>query len=53
MSDKYTMNEQKTSNTNEKPVERKPNEQVGFYFSGGVIIRDPKTGEVLVNKRTE
>lgn len=53
MSDKYTMNNQKTDGTNNQTPERQPNEQAGFYFSGGVIIKDPQTGEVLVAKRTE
>lgn len=53
MSDKYTMNNQPIADTNNVQPDRKPNEQAGFYFSGGVVIRDPQTGEVLVNKRTE
>lgn len=34
-------------------VERTPNEQFGFYFSGVVKITDPQTGEILVTKRTD
>jgi len=34
----------------EKTV-RKPNEQVGFYFSSGIKITDPNTKEVLVQMR--
>ena len=38
-------------NTNTKPVEKKPNEKYGFYFSSSVKIFDPITNEVLVQKR--
>lgn len=32
-------------------VEKKPNEQAGFYFSSHFKIFDPNTKEVLVQKR--
>ena len=32
-------------------AEKKPNEQVGFYFSSGIKITDPNTKEVLVQMR--
>jgi hypothetical protein len=34
-----------------KPVEPKPNENVGFYFSTHVKITDPNTKEVLLQTR--
>jgi hypothetical protein len=34
-------------------VEKKPNENVGFYFSSGIKISDPETGKVLVQKRCD
>jgi hypothetical protein len=36
--------------TQEKP-ERKPDEHAGFIFSSAIKIFDPKTSEVLVQKR--
>ena len=40
------------SNTTEKkPVESKPNEHGGFYFSSFLKITDPETKEVLVQTR--
>lgn len=47
------MNE-KSSVSQEKAaprVEKKPNEQVGFYFSSFVKIFDPNTKEIIVQKR--
>ena len=32
-------------------AEKKPNEQVGFYFSSGIKITEPNTKEVLVQMR--
>ena len=34
-----------------KSTEKKPNEHGGFYFSSHLKIYDPKTKEVLVQKR--
>jgi hypothetical protein len=46
------LSEQKTD---EKPVqnERKPNETTGLYFSSGIKITDPDTGEVLIQMRAD
>lgn len=35
----------------EQKIEKKPNEQAGFYFSSHLKIFDPNTKEVLVQKR--
>jgi hypothetical protein len=47
------MNEKLEENKEQNPVvqEKKPNEQVGFYFSSGIKITDPNTKEVLVQMR--
>lgn len=34
-------------------VEKKPNEQLGYYFSSSLKITDPKSGEVLVQMRCD
>jgi hypothetical protein len=34
-------------------VNKKPNENAGFYFSGSVKITDPVTGQVLVQMRAD
>lgn len=47
------MNEKSTTDKEkivQKP-EKKPNDQIGFYFSSSVKIFDPNTKEVLVQKR--
>jgi hypothetical protein len=36
-----------------KPVERKPNDQAGFYFSSFLKISDPESGEVIVQTRAD
>lgn len=51
--DKYKMTNEATKKTENPPAERRPNEQAGFAFSGGIKITDPQTGEVLLLKRTE
>ena len=43
------MSDIKTSQQSEK----KPNETSGFFFSSSVKIIDPKTNEVLVQKRAD
>ena len=35
----------------QKPAEKKPNENSGFYFSSFLKITDPETNEVLVEQR--
>ena len=35
----------------QKSMERKPNENAGFYFSSSIKIFDPNTQQVLVQKR--
>jgi hypothetical protein len=47
------MNEKMEENKEQSPEsqEKKPNEQVGFYFSSGIKITDPNTKEVLVQMR--
>lgn len=51
------INKSMNENINEKPqqdrnpVEKKPNEQSGFYFSSFLKITDPETNEVLVEQR--
>lgn len=47
MSEKIPDNKQ----VEQKPVEKKPNEHGGFYFSSHLKIFDPNTKEVLVAKR--
>jgi hypothetical protein len=42
--------EDKSESLNQEP-EKKPNENGGFYFSSHVVITDPNTKEVLVQKR--
>ena len=45
------MNEN-TEEKEKKPlVEKKPNEQAGFYFSSSIKIFDPNTKEIIVQKR--
>jgi hypothetical protein len=46
------------NNENKQPVEptnveKKTNEQAGFYFSSSLKISDPETGEVLVQMRCD
>jgi len=45
------MNEKLEENKPQPAQEKKPNEQVGFYFSSGIKITDPNTKEVLVQMR--
>jgi hypothetical protein len=45
------MNEKLEENKQQSAQEKKPNEQVGFYFSSGIKITDPNTKEVLVQMR--
>jgi len=45
------MNEKLEENKQQPVQEKKPNEQVGFYFSSGIKITDPNTKEVLVQMR--
>lgn len=47
------MNENVNEKTQQvqKPAEKKPNEQSGFYFSSFLKITDPETNEVLVEQR--
>ena len=33
--------------------DKKPNENIGFYFSSSVKITDPNTGQVLVQLRAD
>lgn len=40
-----------SKNTGNVNVEKKPNENVGFYFSSFIKITDPNTKQVLVQKR--
>jgi hypothetical protein len=47
-----------TQNNNQKvepaqKPERKPNDTAGFYFSSGIKITDPETGQVLLHKRAD
>jgi len=42
--------EDKSENLRQEP-EKKPNETGGFYFSSHVVITDPNTKEILVQKR--
>ena len=37
----------------ENPQERKPNDTAGFYFSSGIKITDPESGEVLLQMRAD
>ena len=43
----------KKNQPQEKPVEKRPDEQVGFHFSSSIKITDPDTGEVLVQMRCD
>lgn len=46
------MNKQENSEkTQDQPVEKKPNETGGFYFSSFLKVTDPNTGEILVQTR--
>lgn len=48
------MDNKDTENTQSKSeVEKKPNENAGFYFSGSIKITDPNTGEILVQMRAD
>lgn len=55
MINKYMENkEENSSKSFQKPVEnvdKKPNENAGFYFSSFVKITDPNSKEVLVQTR--
>lgn len=42
---------QENSKNTEKPNEKKPNENMGFYFSSSVKIFDPKSQKIIVQKR--
>jgi hypothetical protein len=33
--------------------EKKPNEQVGFFFSSSIKITDPNTNEILIQMRAD
>jgi hypothetical protein len=44
--------EPNTNATDQQPKKR-PNEQVGFYFSSSIKISDPTTGKVLVQMRAD
>lgn len=46
-------NNKTETNQTKSEVEKKPNENAGFYFSGSVKITDPDTGEVLVQMRAD
>ena len=46
-------NEKTETNQNMPEVNKKPNENAGFYFSGSIKITDPNTGEVLVQMRAD
>jgi hypothetical protein len=35
------------------PEPKKPNEVVGYFFSSGIKITDPETGNVLVQMRAD
>lgn len=43
--------EENSSKKLENTQEKKPNENVGFYFSSFIKISDPNTKEVLVQTR--
>ena len=42
---------EKEQNTTSEKVEKKPDEHAGFVFSSAIKIFDPKTEEILVQKR--
>lgn len=42
---------EETSNNFPNYLEKKPNENGGFYFSSSIKIFDPETKEILVQKR--
>lgn len=44
-------NKSQSFNTKTQPVEKKPNEHGGFYFSSVLKISDPNTKEIIVQKR--
>ena len=41
------------TNTADQQPKKRPNEQVGFYFSSSLKITDPNTGKVLVQMRAD
>jgi hypothetical protein len=45
------MTEKNQKDTKQEKSEPKPDENAGFIFSSAVKIFDPKTSEVLVQKR--
>ena len=58
MRDKYTMNQDSQPNveqdklqTNAETPQRKPNEHIGIVFSETLVIRDPNSGEILLQQR--
>ena len=50
---KMTANNITPKSTQEPNNGKKPNEQFGFYFSSSIKITDPKTGQVLLQKRCD
>lgn len=60
MRDKYTMTQDTQSQSQQTSVqnqsvtsktERKPNEHIGIVFSETLTIRDPNSGEILLQQR--
>lgn len=45
------MNNDISTKTGKQNTERKPNEVGGFYFSSGIKIFDPKSKEIILQKR--
>lgn len=40
-------------NPTPKPVENKPNEYAGYYFSSSLKITDPDSGKVILHMRCD
>jgi hypothetical protein len=47
------MQDKQSKEKHDAEPEKKPNENVGFYFSSSIKITDPQTGKVLVQKRCD
>jgi hypothetical protein len=45
------MTEKNQPNLTKEKIESKPDENAGFIFSSAIKIFDPKTSEILVQKR--